>query len=226
MSRVKETCSRLHLFAMAFLAVLGTAALLGGCGGGGGGGGTASGASSTNGGQNAPAPNGSEDGAAGGGSAGENGAASGSDGASGKPKPAQGAAGSSDKEKLIAEADEICRRGGKRIQADALKGYSGDLNGSKKRYQEGIESLMVSLEKYVLGDLEAELREVEALEASAPDAQEAQAAAVKARQDLIDLAKSEPKSFIEGTAEGLKEIEAEAAAHGLHACGNVVGEPR
>lgn len=154
-------------------------------------------------------------------------AASGGSGGGGKPQsaPAQsGPTGSGAKQQLVAEADNVCRKWGNQIRADATKGYSGDLNGSKKEIREGVDSLARGVEKYVVGDLESEQREVRSLNASAPDAQEAREAAVSALQTLINLGKSDPEALILGSSPASKEAAAMTKAQGFTGCGSLSGE--
>ena len=131
--------------------------------------------------------------------------------------------GSDAKASFVKEADEICLKWGKQIQVDAQKGYSGDLNGTNKQVQEGIDSLVQGIEKYVVDDLEAELRDVSALAAPA-EAQEAQAAALGAIQVLIDGAKSDPKGLLVGSSDTSEKAEGMTKPHGFTACGGLVGE--
>lgn len=236
----------------ALLLLVAALVLLAGCGGGsdegeGTAGQVASGGATREGaengeseGANNEAPNGSPSGSdgaspgSGGEAAGDEGGSSGEGAgatAGGKAKgggesgsnPAQAGAPKGGAKKYIAAADAICLKWGSQIKVDAQKGYSGDLNGSKKQIQEGIQALARGVEKYVIGDLETEQRQLEGLKASTSDAQEAEEAAVSALQKLIDLAKSDPEALIVGNSEQAKEAEALTKPQGFHACGNIVG---
>lgn len=154
-------------------------------------------------------------------------------GGSGKKKKGKGSAGgdgsggsaggNGPKTRFIEEADAICVKWGKTVQTDAQKGYSGDLNGSKSQVKEGINSLVEAVEKYVVGDLEAELSGIRALNAPA-EAEEAKAVALSAIEKLVDEAKADPEGLVLGTGKTTKESEALTKAQGFTACGNLVGQ--
>ena len=138
---------------------------------------------------------------------------------------AQGGSGKAGggKSQFVAKADEICHKWGKTIQADVLKSFKGDLNGSKKEINEGVESLVANVEKYVVPDLESEQHEVSALGASGSDDREAQSAVISALDDLIGVAKSTPDGLVSGSPPQVQEAEAQTRTYGFSSCGKLVG---